>query len=72
MKYYSTKIDRLGKGHIATLTEKRIREAKYEKMQKKPSPQTWSARMLAYCHTELCVVWGLRRYPASEADEAIS
>lgn len=56
----------MGKGHIATLTEKRIREAKYEEMQKKPPPQTWSARMPAYCYTELCVVRGLRRYPSGK------
>lgn len=56
--------DRLGKGHIATLTEKRVREAEYERMQKKPPPRTWSARMPAYCYTELCPVSGLRRWPA--------
>lgn len=56
----------MGKGHIATLAANRGREAKYENMRKDPPTRTWSARMPAYCYTELCPVPELRRYPASE------
>lgn len=56
----------MGKGHIATLAANRGREAKMEIMLREPRPKTWSARMPAYCYTELCPVPGLRRWPASE------
>lgn len=62
----------MGKGHIATLAANCDREAKTEIMLQEPSPQTWSARMPAYCYTVLCPVLGLRRYPANEADRVIS
>lgn len=54
----------MGRGHIATQQATRLREAKYENMKKEPPPKTWSARMPAYCYTELCVDWELRRWPA--------
>lgn len=54
----------MGKGHIAMLAANRGREAKMEIMLRNPRPQTWSARMPAYCYTELCPVRRLRRYPA--------
>lgn len=57
----------MGRGHKAMLKATRLREAKYENMKKEPPPRTWSARMPAYCYTELCVVPDLRRYPADES-----
>ncbi len=54
----------MGRGHIATLEAIRLREAKYGNMRKEPPPKTWSARMPAYCFTELCVVPWLRMHPA--------
>lgn len=56
----------MGKGHIATLSASRIREAKVEVMLRDPPPRTWAARMPAYCYTKLCPVHSLRAYPAGE------
>ena len=54
----------MGRGHRAALAATQLREAKYENMKKEPPPKTWSARMPAYCYTELCVVPWLRMHPA--------
>ena len=54
----------MGRGHIATQQATRLREAKVETMLREPPPKTWSARMLVYCFTELCVDPELRIHPA--------
>lgn len=44
------------------------RQTGYEKMLTGPRPKTWSARMPAYCYTELCPEPELRRYSANEEE----
>lgn len=51
---------RLGKGHMAKLAANRRRGAKYENMLKGAPAKTWSARMPAYCYTELCADPGMK------------
>ena len=50
----------------AHAAQERARQTGYEKMENSPRPKTWSARMPAYCFTELCVVPELRRWPVRE------
>ena len=45
----------------AHAAQERARQTGYEKMLTGPRPKTWSARMPAYCYTELCVDPGMRR-----------
>lgn len=52
----------------AHMAQERARQTSYEKMLTGPRPKTWSARMPAYCYTELCVVPELRGYPREEND----
>ncbi len=52
------------KQHAEVLQKQQAMAAKVEMMLREPPPKTWSARMPAYCFTELCPDWELRRYPA--------
>lgn len=52
------------KQHAAVLVKQQAMAAKMELMLREPRPKTWSARMPAYCYTELCVDPGLRMHPA--------
>lgn len=52
------------KQHAAVLVKQQAMAAKMEIMLREPRPQTWSARMPAYCYTVLCPVPGLRMHPA--------
>lgn len=45
----------------AHAAQERARQTGYEKMLTGPRPKTWSARMPAYCYTELCAEPELRR-----------
>ena len=54
------------KQHAAVLVKQQAMAAKVEMMLREPPPKTWSARMPAYCFTELCPDRELRRYPADE------